>query len=66
MHGVGGWIALVAVTFLGMRRGRIRAGKHTNFAPSNIPFWHLGLGFSVLVGLVSTLCPLKLFLESVA
>ncbi|MCF9447769.1 ammonium transporter [Vibrio parahaemolyticus] len=42
VHGVGGWIALVAVTFLGMRRGRIRAGKHTNFAPSNIPFLALG------------------------
>ncbi|MCJ2376580.1 ammonium transporter [Vibrio sp. ZSDZ34] len=42
VHGVGGWIALVAVVFLGMRRGRIRAGKHTNFAPSNIPFLALG------------------------
>ncbi|MDN3679163.1 ammonium transporter [Vibrio tapetis subsp. quintayensis] len=42
VHGVGGWIALVAVIFLGMRRGRIRAGKHTNFAPSNIPFLALG------------------------
>ncbi|MDW2245203.1 ammonium transporter, partial [Vibrio sp. 1287] len=42
VHGVGGSIALVAVTFLGMRRGRIRAGKHTNFAPSNIPFLALG------------------------
>ncbi|MEZ9450860.1 ammonium transporter, partial [Vibrio splendidus] len=35
VHGVGGWIALVAVVFLGMRKGRVRAGKHTNFAPSN-------------------------------
>ncbi|HDY7886119.1 TPA: ammonium transporter [Vibrio vulnificus] len=42
VHGVGGWIALVAVIFLGMRRGRVRAGKHTNFAPSNIPFLALG------------------------
>ncbi len=42
VHAVGGWIALVAVTFLGMRKGRIRAGKHTNFAPSNIPFLALG------------------------
>ncbi|MFA0087983.1 ammonium transporter [Vibrio sp. E150_011] len=42
VHGVGGWIALVAVLFLGMRRGRVRAGKHTNFAPSNIPFLALG------------------------
>ncbi|KGY10606.1 ammonium transporter [Vibrio sinaloensis] len=46
VHGVGGWIALVAVLFLGMRKGRIRAGKHTNFAPSNIPF--LGLGAWIL------------------
>lgn len=42
VHAVGGWIALVAVIFLGMRKGRIRAGKHTNFAPSNIPFLALG------------------------
>lgn len=42
VHSVGGWIALVAVIFLGMRKGRIRAGKHTNFAPSNIPFLALG------------------------
>ncbi len=42
VHAVGGWIALVAVVFLGMRHGRIRAGKHTNFAPSNIPFLALG------------------------
>ncbi|OLQ95377.1 ammonium transporter [Vibrio ponticus] len=42
VHGVGGWIALVAVNFLGMRKGRIRAGKHTNFVPSNIPFLALG------------------------
>ena len=38
VHAVGGWIALIAVIFLGMRNGRVRAGKHTNFAPSNIPF----------------------------
>lgn len=42
VHGVGGWIALVAVLFLGMRKGRVHAGKHTNFAPSNIPFLALG------------------------
>ncbi|RXJ73258.1 ammonium transporter [Veronia nyctiphanis] len=42
VHGVGGWIALIAVLFLGMRNGRVRAGKHTNFAPSNIPFLALG------------------------
>lgn len=42
VHGVGGWIALVAVIFLGMRNYRVRAGKHTNFAPSNIPFLALG------------------------
>lgn len=42
VHSVGGWIAIVAVYFLGMRKGRIRAGKHTNFAPSNIPFLALG------------------------
>lgn len=42
VHAVGGWIAIVAVMFLGMRKGRIRAGKHTNFAPSNIPFLALG------------------------
>lgn len=42
VHSVGGWIAIVAVSFLGMRKGRIRAGKHTNFAPSNIPFLALG------------------------
>lgn len=42
VHSVGGWIAIIAVSFLGMRKGRIRAGKHTNFAPSNIPFLALG------------------------
>ncbi|MCE0492526.1 ammonium transporter [Vibrio salinus] len=42
VHSVGGWIAFVAVSFLGIRKGRIRAGKHTNFAPSNIPFLALG------------------------
>lgn len=42
VHAVGGWIALIAVLFLGMRKGRVRAGKHTNFAPSNIPFLALG------------------------
>lgn len=42
VHGVGGWIALIAVIFLGMRRGRMRSGRLTNFAPSNIPFLALG------------------------
>lgn len=42
VHAVGGWIALIAIIFLGMRNGRVRAGKHTNFAPSNIPFLALG------------------------
>ena len=37
VHGVGGWLALVAVYFLGIRNGRLVA-----FAPSNIPFLALG------------------------
>jgi len=42
VHSVGGWIAFIAVLFLGIRNGRIRVGKLTNFAPSNIPFLALG------------------------
>ncbi len=39
VHGMGGWLALVAVYFLGVRQGR-RPG--IAFAPSNIPFLALG------------------------
>ena len=42
VHGMGGWLALVAVIMLGMRDGRIKGGKVTAFAPSNIPFLALG------------------------
>ncbi|GAA3711005.1 ammonium transporter [Oceanisphaera sediminis] len=42
VHGVGGWIALVAVLLLGVRRGRYRNGKLVAFPPSNIPFLALG------------------------
>ncbi len=42
VHGVGGWLALVAVLFLGIRNGRYRNGKLVAFAPSNIPFLALG------------------------
>ena len=42
VHGVGGWLALVAVLFLGSRSGRVRDGKITSFAPSSIPFLALG------------------------
>lgn len=42
VHAVGGWIALVAVLFLGIRRGRYRGGKLVAFPPSNIPFLALG------------------------
>lgn len=42
VHGVGGWLAFVAVIVLGMRQGRIRNGKLVAFAPSNIPFLALG------------------------
>ncbi|MBU2882929.1 ammonium transporter [Psychrosphaera sp. B3R10] len=42
VHGVGGWLAFVAVIMLGMRQGRIRGGKLVAFAPSNIPFLALG------------------------
>ena len=42
VHGVGGWLALVAVLFLGSRSGRVRDGRITSFAPSSIPFLALG------------------------
>lgn len=42
VHGMGGWLALVAVIMLGMRNGRMKGGKVTAFAPSNIPFLALG------------------------
>ncbi|SFG18521.1 ammonium transporter [Neptunomonas qingdaonensis] len=42
VHGVGGWIALVAVLFLGTRKGRYRSGRLVAFPPSNIPFLALG------------------------
>lgn len=42
VHGVGGWLAFVAVIVLGMRQGRIKNGKLVAFAPSNIPFLALG------------------------
>ncbi len=42
VHGVGGWIALVAVVMLGVRKGRYRSGRLVAFPPSNIPFLALG------------------------
>jgi Amt family ammonium transporter len=42
VHGMGGWLALVGVMFLGLRRGRIKEGRLVAFAPSNIPFLALG------------------------
>ncbi|RDL43594.1 ammonium transporter [Marinomonas piezotolerans] len=42
VHGVGGWVALAAITLLGTRNGRFRQGKLVAFAPSNIPFLALG------------------------
>ncbi|MEZ9132997.1 ammonium transporter [Vibrio breoganii] len=39
VHGMGGWLALVAIYFLGSRQGR-KPG--IAFAPSNIPFLALG------------------------
>ncbi len=42
VHAVGGWIGLVALTLLGMRRGRIRGKQILSFAPSNIPMLALG------------------------
>lgn len=42
VHGMGGWLALVGVYFLGLRRGREKDNKLIAFAPSNIPFLALG------------------------
>ena len=42
VHGMGGWIALVAVILLGSRKGRYRDGRVVAFPPSNIPFLALG------------------------
>ncbi len=42
VHAMGGWLALVAVLFLGSRRGRFRDGRLVSFAPSSIPFLALG------------------------
>lgn len=42
VHGVGGWLALVGVYFLGLRNGREKDNKLVAFAPSNIPFLALG------------------------
>lgn len=42
VHGMGGWLALVGVYFLGLRKGRIKDNKLIAFAPSNIPFLALG------------------------
>ena len=35
VHGMGGWLALVAVVLLGSREGRYKNGKLNAFAPSN-------------------------------
>ncbi len=42
VHAMGGWIALMAVMFLGARNGRYKNGKLVAYAPSNIPFLALG------------------------
>ncbi len=43
VHAVGGWIALVAVLFLGARRGRYQKdGRISAHPPSSIPFLALG------------------------
>ena len=42
VHGMGGWLALVAVYFLGLRKGRLKDSRLISFAPSNIPFLALG------------------------
>lgn len=42
VHGMGGWLALVGVYFLGLRKGRVKDNKLIAFAPSNIPFLALG------------------------
>ncbi|UTW13762.1 ammonium transporter [Marinobacterium rhizophilum] len=42
VHGVGGWIALVAVLLLGNRDGRYRGDRLIAYPPSSIPFLALG------------------------
>ncbi|MEH6578245.1 MAG: ammonium transporter [Amphritea sp.] len=42
VHGVGGWLGLVAVVMLGMRKGRYKNGRMIAFPPSSIPFLALG------------------------
>ncbi|MFW1676172.1 ammonium transporter [Pontibacter sp. JAM-7] len=42
VHGMGGWLALVAVLMLGIRNGRYKGGRLVAFPPSNIPFLALG------------------------
>ena len=42
VHGMGGWLALVGVYYLGLRKGREKDNKLIAFAPSNIPFLALG------------------------
>ncbi|MCV6613095.1 MAG: ammonium transporter [Amphritea sp.] len=42
VHGVGGWLGLVAVVMLGIRKGRYKGGRLVAFPPSNIPFLALG------------------------
>ncbi|GAC17427.1 ammonium transporter [Paraglaciecola arctica] len=42
VHGMGGWLALVGVYFLGLRKGRLKDNRLIAFAPSNIPFLALG------------------------
>ncbi len=42
VHGVGGWLGLIAVLLLGVRKGRYKSGRLMAFPPSNIPFLALG------------------------
>ncbi len=50
VHAVGGWIGLVAVVFLGARRGRYQKdGRVSAHPPSSIPFLALG-GWILAVG----------------
>ncbi len=42
VHGVGGWLGLVAVLMLGIRKGRYKGDRLIAFPPSNIPFLALG------------------------
>ena len=55
VHGVGGWLALVAVLFLGSRSGRVRDGRITSFAQALFPSSRSEPGFLPSDGLVSTL-----------